>query len=144
MKDNTATYSMPNLGCLVGTAYQTMLSRLDEALTAKGLGITTGEYLVLRALYTSDGMQQCEIASLIGKDKSAVCRTVTALVRKDLVRTEPVSHKCLRVYATGRGKEIEPLIMQVAEERHQAFTSLLTDQELSAFTGALQKIINSL
>lgn len=135
---------MPNLGCMVGTAYQTMLSRLDSALAEKGLDITTGEYLVLRAVFTGDGMQQCDIASLIGKDKSAVCRTVSALARKGLVRTEAVSHKCQRVYLTERGKEIEPKVMQVAHERHQALTSMLTSEELATFSTILEKIINEI
>ena len=143
MKDNITTYSMPNLGCLIGTAYQIMVSRLDQALREQGLDVTAGEYLVMRALYSSDGMQQCEIASLIGKDKSAVCRTVTGLVKKKLVRTVPVSHKCLKVYVDQRGREIEPVIMAVAQSRHKALTALLTGEDLRLFSSILKKIIEN-
>lgn len=143
MKDNTTTYSMPNLGCMVGTAYQIMVSRLDHALREQGLDVTAGEYLVMRSLYSSDGMQQCEIAALIGKDKSAVCRTVTGLVKKKLVRTVPVSHKCLKVYVDQRGREVEPAIMAVAQARHRAITDLLTEAELKVFSTTLEKIIKN-
>lgn len=134
---------MPNLGCLVGTAYQIMTGRLDQTLKEMGLDVTTGEYLVLRAIYTSDGMQQCEIASLIGKDKSAVCRTVSSLVRKRLVKTVPVSHKCLKVYVDQHGRDIEPAIIAVAHARHKAITDLLTEAELKGFSATLEKIIKN-
>ncbi|MDE7460933.1 MAG: MarR family transcriptional regulator [Paramuribaculum sp.] len=143
MKDIITTYSMPNLGCMIGTVYQMMLIRLSQILNQKGLDVTTGEYLVLRALYASDGMQQCEIATLIGKDKSAVCRTVTNMVMKGLVRTESVSHKCLKVYVAPKGREIEPLIMEAARERHKALTDLLTPEELKVFSTTLEKLIKN-
>ena len=91
----------PAIGCLIGTAYQILLSRLASTLKEAGLDITTSEYLVLRAIYSNDGLQQCEIAEMVGKDKAAICRCVAGLAKKGLVRTESVSHKCLRVYASG-------------------------------------------
>lgn len=132
---------MPNLGCLVGTAYQTMVSELSKRLRESSLGITGSEYLVLRALYTRDGMQQCEIAEMIGKDKGAVCRTVKSLEDKLFVRTEPVSYKCLRVYLTDKGSEAKSEVMEIARERHSSLAGLLTPEELAIFEQTLRKII---
>ncbi len=141
--NDTKLYGMPNTGCMLGTAYQTLLSRLSETLSAYGLDLTPPEYMVLRALYTSDGMQQCDLAAMIGKDKGAVCRSVAAMVKKGLLRTEAVSHKCLRVYIAPKGREIEPKIMAVARARQEALASLLTPAELSTFDTVLKKIIDS-
>lgn len=143
MENDKKLYDMPNTGCMVGTAYQTLLSKLSETLSTYGLNLTPPEYMVLRALYTADGMQQCELAALIGKDKGAVCRCVTAMVKKGLVRTESVSHKCLRLYVAPLGREIEPKVMAVARERHNALASLLTPEEMIMFDVVLEKIINS-
>ena len=79
MTNEIHTYSGPNVGCLLGTAYQTLLSELTDSLDRKGLDITTSEYLVMRALYSNDGLQQCEIAALLGKDKGAISRCVKNL-----------------------------------------------------------------
>ncbi len=134
-------YEMPNVGCMVGTAYQTLLSQLADELEKSELGITVPEYLILRALYTQDGMQQCEIASMVGKDKGAVCRCVASLAKKGLVTTECISHKCLRVHLSLLGKSIEPKVMEIAKSRHEALGSLLTPEERTIFATVLRKII---
>lgn len=143
MKDDAKLYGMPNMGCMLGTAYQVLLSKLSEALSAHGLDLTPSEYMVLRALYTCEGMQQCELAAMIGKDKGAVCRCVAAMVKKGVIRTESVSHKCLRVYVAPKGREIEPRVMAVGRERHEALTELLTPEEMTMFDIVLEKIINN-
>lgn len=88
-------YEMPNVGCKLGAAYQRLLTELAGALGNEKLPVTPAEYLVLRAVFSEDGMQQCEIAELIGKDKGTVCRTVASLERKGFVTTQSVSHRCL-------------------------------------------------
>ena len=131
----------PAIGCLIGTAYQILLSRLALALKEAGVNITTSEYLVLRTIYSKDGLQQCEIADMVGKDKAAICRCVAGLAKKGLVRTESVSHKCLRVYSTEEGRRIEPDIMRVAALRHKELAEMVSHKELEVFTKVLEKIV---
>ncbi|MDE7180299.1 MAG: DsbA family protein [Muribaculaceae bacterium] len=64
---------------MVGRAYQVMISHLVSALKDASLDITTTEYLILRVVYSKEGLQQCEIAEMVGKDKVAVCRCVVGL-----------------------------------------------------------------
>ncbi|MDE7475285.1 MAG: MarR family winged helix-turn-helix transcriptional regulator [Duncaniella sp.] len=142
MTNDYQFYQMPNLGCQLGKAYQRLLSQLASALAKARLDVTTSEYLVLRALYTSDGLQPCEIAALLSKDKAAVSRSVTAMAKKGLVVTEPVSHKCLRVFLSEKGRGIEPEIMKVSEARHQALVGLVNPEELKSFVKVLNLITN--
>ena len=72
MKKEIPHIESPAVGCMLGKAYQILLSQLAKALSDAGLEITTTEYLVLRALYSDEGIQQCEIASLKGKDKASI------------------------------------------------------------------------
>ncbi|MDE6273367.1 MAG: MarR family transcriptional regulator [Muribaculaceae bacterium] len=132
----------PAFGCKLGRAYQILISQLDAALKREHLDITASEYLVLRAVYSQEGLQQCEIADLVGKDKAAVCRCVAGLVKKGLLSVVSVSYKCLRVYPTDKSIEIKPKIMKVAAERHNALLQLTTPGELKIFTKLLDKIIN--
>ncbi|MDE6247916.1 MAG: MarR family transcriptional regulator [Muribaculaceae bacterium] len=141
MKVENSFYQAPALGCMLSTANQVLLKELERALKAAGLNLTSSEYLVLRALYTKDGIQQCEIADLVGRDKAGVCRCVTGLVKKGLVWVEPVSYKCLRVHLSDSAVAIKPQVLQVAENRHRALIELLSPEELDAFTMALDKII---
>lgn len=143
MKKTNVNIDNPVLGCKVGRAYQIMLTQLAKALKNAGLDLTTTDYLVLRAVYSNEGLQQCEIADIIGKDKAAVCRCVAGLVKKELLAVEPVSYKCLKVYLTAKSRRIEPKIMEVAALRHKALTKLTTPSELEIFTKILDKIITS-
>ena len=136
------TYQMPYVGCMIGTAFQKLTGQLDIALNEVGLDLTTPEYMVLRALYTRDGLQQCEIGDMVGKDKGAVSRTVKNLSAKNLVRTETLSHKCCRVWLTETAHKIKPTIMEVATARHKAFERLATPEDVEAFVRVLQAIIN--
>ncbi len=140
MSDKQVIYGRPNLGCLLGSVYQGLLAELAQALKACGLEIATAEYLVLRAVYDREGAQQCEIAGLLGKDNAAVCRCIKGMVAKGLLRTEPVSHKCLKVYLTDEAKRLRPTVMKVARMRHEALKELLTPEEMTMFVTILNRI----
>ena len=133
----------PALGCKVGRAYQVMLNQLSSALKEAGLAITTSEYLVLRAIYSREGLQQCEIADMVGKDKSAVCRCVDGLEKRGLVRTETESHKCRRVYLTEQSEAIEERVMEVAAKRHKALMDMTAPGDIEIFNRILENIISS-
>ncbi|MDE7413473.1 MAG: MarR family transcriptional regulator [Muribaculaceae bacterium] len=141
MKNEKAHIDSPALGCKIGRAYQILLSHLASALKKAGLNITTSEYLVLRAVYSKEGMQQCEIADMVGKDKAAICRCVAGLVKKELLAVEAISHKCLRVYLTEKSRKMEAGIMEVATLRHKALEDITTPGELQIFTHILDNII---
>ena len=140
--ENEKTYDMPYVGCLIGSAFQRLTVQLEAALKREGLGISAAEYMILRALYSRDGLQQCEIVDMVGKDKSSICRSVSALVKKDLVRTEPVSYKCIRVWLTDKAREIQARVMQIADERHKALLNLATPKDIDAFVRVLKAIMN--
>lgn len=141
MKEMIENIEVPALGCKVGRAYQKMLSQLSQALQEEELDITASEYIVMRAVYSKPGLQQCEIAEMTGKDKAAICRCVSGLQKKGLVATEAVSYKCQKVYPTPEANDIEPKIMAVARKRHQELVSLVNVEELSIFNRILDKII---
>ena len=140
--ENEKTYDMPYVGCLMGSAFQRLTVQLEAALKREGLGITAAEYMILRALYSRDGLQQCEIVDMIGKDKSSICRSVSALAKKNLVNTEPVSYKCIRVWLTEKARKIQPQVMLIAAERHQALLNLATSKDIEAFVRVLKAIVN--
>ncbi|MDE5887750.1 MAG: MarR family transcriptional regulator [Muribaculaceae bacterium] len=143
MEKGIKNIESPALGCLLGTAYQTLLGKLGKALKDASLDINTSDYLVLRAIYSKEGLQQCEIAEMIGKDKAAVCRCVSGLEKKGLVKTVSISHKCLKVFPSQRGLEIKERILGVAQLRHDALLDLTTKEELATFIRVLEKIIES-
>ena len=139
--ENEKTYDMPYVGCLMGSAFQRLTVQLEAALKREGLGITSAEYMILRALYSRNGLQQCEIVDMVGKDKSSICRSVSALAKKNLVITEPVSYKCIRVWLTEKARAIQPKVMQIADERHKTLLKLASPKDIEAFVRVLKAIL---
>ena len=139
----TNIYGGPNVGCMIGTAYQVLVGELGKALEEANLNVTVPEYLILRSLYFRDGLQICELSDMVGKDKGAVSRCVKGLAAKGYVETEQVSHKCLKVYVSEEGRLIEPEIMKLAQARHDALASILTPDERKVFLSTLQNIIQN-
>lgn len=131
----------PAVGCMVGAAYSKLTSQLADALRKAGLNLSPNEYLVMRAVYSEPGLQQCDIVALTGKDKAGVCRCVAALEKRRLVSTEPVSYKCLRVFPSESGLALKDTILAVATERHAALEALTTKAELNTFMNVLSRII---
>ncbi len=141
MSENKNTYATPYVGCLVGAAFQKLIAQLDAALKKAALSITAAEYMILRALYTNDGLQQCQICDMVGKDKASICRSVAALDKKGLIKTEYVSHKCIKVWLTEKANEIRPQIMRIADERHKALLSLASEERIKSFIEILDLIV---
>lgn len=139
----TNIYDGPNAGCMLGTAYHVLVGKLGNALVEAGVNVTVPEYLILRSLYSRDGLQICELSDVVGKDKGAVSRCVKGLVGKGLVNTEQISHKCIKVFVSEKGRNIESEILNIAQEQHDMLTSLLTPDEMKIFFSALRKIIGN-
>ncbi len=142
MKTKDDIYGIPNLGCLLGLAYQTEISRLNAALTAAATGITPAEYLILRILYTRGATQQCDISRILGKDKASVSRSIHSLEKKGLVNSDAVSYKCCMVSLTGAGESLEPDIMDIAKKLHHDMAARLTTGQMDTLREILVRLID--
>ncbi|MDE6342476.1 MAG: MarR family winged helix-turn-helix transcriptional regulator [Muribaculaceae bacterium] len=142
MKQEKHIYDMPNMGCMLGVAFQRLYTSLESTLRETLPEISVPEYLILRVVYSQEGLQPCDIGERLGKDKGAVSRGVSSLVAKQFLRTETVSHKCLRVYLSDKGRGIWPAIHEVAQRKQEELASVLSDKELTELKRILQKIIN--
>lgn len=134
-------YGIPNLGCLLGMAYQAEVGRLTTALNAAGIGITASEYLILRILYKNGHTQQCDFSRILGKDKASVNRSIHALARKGLVLADAVSYKCCMVSLTEEGVTLKPQIMEIARRLHNDMASKLTIRQMEDLNKILETII---
>lgn len=134
-------YDIPNLGCLLGMAYQAELSRLGRILNRSGLGITAAEYLIIRLLLAKGALQQCEISRLLNKDRASISRSIKFLERKGYVKINQLSYKCSIVSLTGQGKDIEPRILEIAERQQQRLSDRITPQQMNNLQEILKQII---
>ncbi len=134
-------YDIPNLGCLLGMAYQSELSRLSKVLTDEGLGISSAEYLIMRVLISGGKMQQCEITRVLNKDRASISRSIKSLETKGLVDVQQTSYKCCNVSLSEAGMKMVPQILKVAEQRQQKLSDRISPEEINKLREILTKII---
>ncbi len=135
------TYGLPNIGCLLGIAYQAELARLTDALVTANLDITAAEYLILRVLYNNENIQQCEISRILNKDKASICKTIRSLTKKGYVEATPVSYKCIMVSLTKKGVTLKPVLMDIANHLHKELSDKITLEQMQNLRKILETII---
>lgn len=141
MTTKDMVYEIPNLGCLLGMAYQAELSRLSRVLGENGLGITAAEYLIIRLLLTRGKMQQCELSRTLNKDRASISRSIKSLENKGMVRVNQISYKCCIVSLTEQGRGMEPRVLDVAEKMQQGLAERITPGQMSNLREILKEII---
>lgn len=141
METDDMIYEIPNLGCLLGMAYQSELSRLGNALNDAGLDITAAEYIIMRLLYARGEMQQCEISRILNKDRASISRSIKFLEKKGIVRINQLSYKCSIVSLTESGDAMKPRIFKIAGQLQQSLNDRITPQQISILSEILKQII---
>lgn len=141
MTTNETLYDIPNLGCLLGIAYQAEEARLSKKLNEAGLNITAAEYVIIRLLLANGEMQQCEISRILKKDKASISRSIKSLEKKGFIKTNPISYKCSLVSLSESGMKITPQILELAEALQQRLKDRITPQQISVLREILKQII---
>ena len=143
MTTMSIAYELPNVGCLLGIAYQAEVSRLAAALREAGIDISAAEYLIMRILYAADGaVQECEISLILIKDKASVSRSIRSLERKGLVLVSQKSYKCSMVSLTEEGERLRHRLMEIAAARHRKLVDRITPEQMDTLREILETIID--
>lgn len=142
MTTKETIYDIPNIGCLLGMAYQSEVSRLSVALAEANLNVSPAEYLILRVVAAKGEQQQCDISRLLCKDKASVSRSVHSLAKKRLVNVTPVSYKCCMVALSDAGEKLMPELLKIAKHLQEAMSTKLSEGEVETLRRILETIIN--
>lgn len=134
-------YDIPNLGCMLGMAYQAELSRLGKALSDAGLGITQAEYIIIRLLLAHGEMQQCEISRILNKDRASISRSIGCLEKKGLVIVNQISYKCCIVSLSESGRALKPRILEIAGNLQKSLAERISPKQIENLREILKQII---
>ena len=103
------------LGFYVNRAYSMMVKLLNKELQNTKIDIQHTEFSILKILNEIKGASQSQIAALLGKERSGISRTLVSLESKGYINREPLDKKTNYVTLTEKGKQIIPLINEVAD-----------------------------
>lgn len=141
MTTKETIYDIPNIGCLLGVAYQSEEARLSKELNNAGLGITAAEYLIIRILLAHGELQQCEISRILNKDRASISRSIKSLVEKGLIDARQISYKCCIVALSESGRALTPRILEIAGTLQQRLADRLTPEQMNNLREILLLII---
>lgn len=138
--------STSNLESHLGYWFRFVSNHVSHAfcLKVEKRGVTVAEWVVMRALFDTGGVNPSEIADRIGLTRGAVSKLVERLVRKDLVicRAEKKDRRYQRVALTDSGRKLVPVLAGLADENDREFFGHLRVAERANLTALLRDIVD--
>jgi len=112
------------------------------AAKLEGEGVTVAQWVVLRTLYGTHGMNLNEAALAIGVDKSSLSRMVERLLQKGWVtRTGGDDRRSICLALTPAGKKLVPHLARIADANDRAFFGALSTKQQQKFLGTIQTLL---
>lgn len=124
---------------LTGKVYTAISRRLQRNLRQAGIGITSEQWSVLYVLWEEEGITQQELAGRTFREKTALTRLISNLERDGLVirKTDPDDRRINLVYLTDKGRQIEPICKEAA---NQTLAEALVNVDLAHIEAAKETL----
>ena len=108
--------------------------------------LTSQQFWMLIALRESPGLSQAEMAQRVRADAPTVSRTVSALLERGLLRSEPDpdDRRRSRMYLSARGERLAQELASVARDVRAALVDGMDEDEVAALRQGLQRVIANL
>lgn len=137
LKDHSAGYLANQLARLFAEG-------LQERIQA--LGITTGQFPALLALWEKDGLTQAELVRATDVEQATMAATLKRMERDGLVRRKPHpdDSRAQQVFLTERAKQIRQLAYTAANEQNGAALADFSPGEVEQFLHLMRKAITTM
>ena len=108
--------------------------------------LTSQQFWMLIALRESPGLSQAEMAQRVRADAPTVSRTVSGLLERGLLRSEPDpdDRRRSRMYLSARGERLAQELASVARDVRAALVDGMDEDEVAALRQGLQRVIANL
>jgi MarR family transcriptional regulator, organic hydroperoxide resistance regulator len=109
-------------------------------------GVHEGQQYVLRCLWEEDGLTPGQIARRLALATPTVTRTTARMEASGLVRRRPDEgdRRLVRLFLTGRGRELEEVIGREMDQVSERALSSLDSSERAALVRALDQVRRNL
>jgi DNA-binding MarR family transcriptional regulator len=108
--------------------------------------LTSQQFWMLIALRESPGLSQAELAARVRADAPTVSRTVSGLLERGLLRSEPdpADRRRSRMRLSARGERLAAELAPVARDVRAALVDGMGEDEVAALRQGLQRVIANL
>jgi DNA-binding MarR family transcriptional regulator len=133
----------PSLVAQIGALYHKMHKECDKIFQGHDFPLQMDQIPVLMSLYYSGGASQKATGAELGRDKASINRTISVLLRTDLVNVLPdtVDKRKTYVELTENGRKLAKRADAVLVRFDAVLSSELTEQEREEFDKTMLKLI---
>ena len=117
MKKDLASVELDikTLGYYIDRALCVMIKRLNKELRDENLKFQHSDFTILKVLSEVDCLNQSHLARILGKEKSGIGKTLKSLENEGYIQRSALNGCTNNVKLTKKGKEVLPLLNQIAE-----------------------------
>lgn len=108
------------------------------------LGIGSTEFRVLSVVSAEPECPGTRIADIIGRDEGAVSRSVTALIRKEMIKDVGDRGRARRLVLTDLGRDVQQRAWRSARERERRLMARFSMEEQRHLLETLQRLLKAM
>jgi len=133
----------PSLIAQIGSFYHRLYKECDKIFRGHDFPLQMDQVPVLMVLYYSGGTSQKAMGTDLGRDKASINRTISVLLKKDLVRViqDTVDKRKTHVELTASGEKLAKQADGILGRFDAVLSSELTEQERKGFDKTMLKLI---
>lgn len=113
-RNKTDILEVNTFGFYLHRALNTLIKRLNSSFKEHGIDLQHAQYIILKTLWTKDGLSQNDLVRCLGKDPAAISRAISYLQSKGYVERRPINGSTTGVYLTEKAISMQPQIEDVA------------------------------
>lgn len=130
-------------GFYLHRALNTLIKRLNSAFKERGIDLQHAQYVILKTLWTKDGLSQNDLVRCLGKDPAAISRAISYLQSKGYVERRPINGSTTGVYLSEKAILMKPQIEEVADAVTELGLQGIHDNQRKMLVEMLTNIYNS-
>jgi DNA-binding MarR family transcriptional regulator len=118
---------------------------LQRSFRQAGYPITAEQWIILVALYESDGRTQQDLCELTFKEKPSLTRILNNLEKTNLIVrvSDPTDGRTNRVFLTKYCKSLESTLLKIAEQVQIRALAQIPSADIEITRNTLQKIMQN-
>ena len=145
IKSEDVNLDIHTLGYYLDRAICVLIKSLNKELKEYNLGFQHSDFSILKVLSQVNGLSQTELARILGKEKSGIGRSLNSLEKEGYVTRSAINGCKNEVYLTEKGKQIIPLLNEIADKvTAKAFTGFTDKKRKEMMTNLTLIYENSL
>lgn len=134
------------IGYLINRVSRSLNKKMSKSLCNSGSGVSAQQWNVIAKLWGEDGLNQQELSSHFGKDKTGMARMLENMENNNLIVrvSDPRDKRNKLVYLTQKAKEMQNCTVSIAEKSIEKALEDIEESDIKTCKSVLCKMYSNL